>query len=445
MAAPRKGTSYAGMVDNPSHCVISQLLSFGHRCLSDPSDHRSLRCSCLVSLGRVASVTWVYFRSTESAEALRGRSLVSFGSPAGPSPLGLSASSSELTLALIVYHRAGAPWSGNKPLKERIYGWLYPGRISALEAGIAELKTVIPTARRLKDEAVAIARTRGQAAWAAWESTQQALTEEEANQAPARKKPRTANRKEKKAPAVKETTATATAAKTQPAKMPDVDPDQIDEYGAYSALAYETASLPTRRVTLIIYDTPGHPKYYVVWLRYLGCFDFSYFRIARDVQAVHDIEEQRVAFQRYCVFTNEFKPETLTPINMEQRGTYILYQKASLDDRSCLGIEEWKTRAEESVVYDFESDSESGSDHNDEDDQDEESESYESDEIQVVSSSFRPSSPSSYAGSFSGLGSSQSATGARNAGSAGATSQNASVRRPKRTRQEFVQGSSKVT
>ncbi|KAJ7447694.1 hypothetical protein FB451DRAFT_1375593 [Mycena latifolia] len=252
----------------------------------------------------------------------------------------------------------------------RLFGPLLPNaRSRALEAGIAELKTLIPTARGRKDD-----------------------------------------RKEKKAPAVKETTATATAAKTQPAKMPDVDPDQIDEYDAYSALAYETAGLPTRRVTLIIYDTPGHPKYYVVWLRYLGCFDFSYFRIARDVQAMHDNEEQRVAFQRYCVFTNEFKPETLKPINMEQRGAYMVYRKASLDNKACLGIEEWKTRAEESAVYDFESDSESDSDHDDEDDQDEESGSYKSDEIQVVSSSFRASSPSSYAGSSSGLGISQSAS-----------------------------------
>ncbi|KAJ7495250.1 hypothetical protein FB451DRAFT_1163989 [Mycena latifolia] len=90
MAAPRKGTSCAGMVDNPSHCVISQRLSFGQRCLSDPSDQRLLRGFCLVSLGRIASLTCVYFQSTESAETLRGLSLVNFGSPQGLRPLAVS-------------------------------------------------------------------------------------------------------------------------------------------------------------------------------------------------------------------------------------------------------------------------------------------------------------------------------------------------------------------
>ncbi|KAJ7478446.1 hypothetical protein FB451DRAFT_1172778 [Mycena latifolia] len=77
MAAPRKGTSCAGMVNNPTHCVISQ----------------QLRPTVPVrSLGSAIAAMLLFGlpRSSESAETLRGLSLVNFGSPTGLSPLGLS-------------------------------------------------------------------------------------------------------------------------------------------------------------------------------------------------------------------------------------------------------------------------------------------------------------------------------------------------------------------
>jgi hypothetical protein len=100
----------------------------------------------------------------------------------------------------------------------------------------------------------------------------------------------------------------------------------------------------------VIYDTANaDPKQYVVWLRFLTSFEFGYFRIAHQVQAVATGSAQAVPFHRYSVFTNQFKPETLQPINMKRHGAYMIYRNATFMDDACPGIAGWKMKAEQSA------------------------------------------------------------------------------------------------
>jgi len=103
-----------------------------------------------------------------------------------------------------------------------------------------------------------------------------------------------------------------------------------------------------RIVTLIIYTQANtEPLQYVVFVRFLGSFSFSYFRIARQVKATG--LRNCVLFERFSVFEKIFTPETLQPIDITHRGHYILWREASLNDNACPGIAEWKERVQASA------------------------------------------------------------------------------------------------
>lgn len=51
-----------------------------------------------------------------------------------------------------------------------------------------------------------------------------------------------------------------------------------------------------------------------------------------------------ILFERYCVFTDTWKPETLEPINMTERGDYMLYRAAFLTEDECPQLATWKEK-----------------------------------------------------------------------------------------------------
>ncbi|KAK6974843.1 hypothetical protein R3P38DRAFT_2811357 [Favolaschia claudopus] len=122
----------------------------------------------------------------------------------------------------------------------------------------------------------------------------------------------------------------------------------VDEYDKYSALAYATSNLPTRVVSLVFFTAVNaEPTIWVVWLRFLGCFKLSEFDIARKLQATGAVTRQ---YERYSVFEDDFTPELPEQaINLERRGSYMIYKLSSLTEAECSGLATWKAKARASA------------------------------------------------------------------------------------------------
>ncbi|KAJ6466515.1 hypothetical protein DFH09DRAFT_1338894 [Mycena vulgaris] len=310
-----------------------------------------------------------------------------------------------------------------------------------LQDGVEELKALLPKKKDLTDEDLAMARARGGAAHEALVA--QGFfdnSDDDSEDAPPKKKARKTTNTDKgkaatrsaevnlakpKAIVVKAKGKDAKAKTAPVLELPAGQENIVDEYDEYSPLTHDTAGLPMRIVTLIIYATADcDPIQHVVYLRYLPAFNFGYFNIARQIEAD---SPSPVQFDRYCVFAGEFKRETLEPINMTDRGGYMVYRDASFTDAQCPGIRQWITRAESVATYNY-MDSDSQEDPDDAPDQQEHTldtannePEFDSD-IEIISSTCTPSSCTK-----SGSGSTSS-----------------QPRPLKRARRQFVEGSSRV-
>lgn len=142
--------------------------------------------------------------------------------------------------------------------------------------------------------------------------------------------------------------------------------DELPEYDDYSPLAYDTAGvrckyhlinyllvsahmLSARTITIIVFDKPNSkPKTSSALLRLPGRFELSFLKIADEIGVNHR-EPNNIAYDRYCVFTQQWEPEDLKPINMTGRGNYMLYRASSVLEDSCLEIAELKTKVQDSA------------------------------------------------------------------------------------------------
>ncbi|KAJ7092211.1 hypothetical protein C8R44DRAFT_750324 [Mycena epipterygia] len=202
--------------------------------------------------------------------------------------------------------------------------------------------------------------------------------------------------------------------------------DEVHEYDLYSPLAYATKGLLTNQ----------RPRIHRVLIRFDGSFDFASLRIASEIQVVAARGQPRLLFERYCVFARDFKPEDLKPINLTERGDFMLYSDAAFTDARCPGIQGWKTKVENSATYKC---------HNNADDS--------GDDVEIVSASFPQPPSSAQPGPSSGSGSSQNTSPTTGAGASGSGSSQYSspigadkpivANARKRPRAEFVQGSSR--
>ncbi|KAJ7697461.1 hypothetical protein B0H17DRAFT_1265075 [Mycena rosella] len=314
-----------------------------------------------------------------------------------------------------------------------------------LAEGVRELKEDMPKGKGGKDAAKEMARVRGRVAWAALAAVAAADSDDE--DVPPRKKARRVNQKpiavvaaadsndedvppRKKAGRVnqKPKAKLKPKAKAQP-KAKSATPDaaapavgSVDEYDEYSPLLHDTIDLDTRNVTLVIYTTADTPAIeHVVHLRYLPGFKISYFKIAEEIRLTGP---SPVAFERYCVFAGEFEPEALNVIDMTARGGYMLYRNASLTDAQCPDIKRWMSALECSATY---TDQHNSSDATTAEDDELDSDKLDSD-IEILHF-FTPSK----------AGSSQTP-----ASSVASGSKPARVAPLKRSRAEFVEGSSRA-
>ncbi|KAJ6559584.1 hypothetical protein B0H19DRAFT_1260295 [Mycena capillaripes] len=121
------------------------------------------------------------------------------------------------------------------------------------------------------------------------------------------------------------------------------------EYDKYSALAYDTIHNETRDVRIVVFNKAAvNPHKSRVWVRFLGGFNFSACRIAQRVNA---IGPNPIPFERYCVFTQTWKPDTLEPINITERGHYILYRAAFLTEEDCSGLAKLKATVQRAAPF----------------------------------------------------------------------------------------------
>ncbi|KAF8183520.1 hypothetical protein K438DRAFT_1766809 [Mycena galopus ATCC 62051] len=120
---------------------------------------------------------------------------------------------------------------------------------------------------------------------------------------------------------------------------------EIDEY---SALVYATAHQEVRVVQIIVFNKPNaKPLKVDVNVRFPGHFEFSKLKIAELVGAVGAAP---VPFERYCVFSQGWKQETLEAINLTERGNYMLYRWAFLAENDCPGIAQWMAKVQASAT-----------------------------------------------------------------------------------------------
>ncbi|KAJ7027280.1 hypothetical protein C8F04DRAFT_1189715 [Mycena alexandri] len=127
------------------------------------------------------------------------------------------------------------------------------------------------------------------------------------------------------------------------------DADELPEYDDYSPLVYNTSGVPARTTRIIVFDKPNSkPKTSLVLLRQPGRFELSFFKIAAQMQITHP-EPNTVTYDRYCVFTQQWEPEDLNPINMSGRGDYMLYRASAMLEDSCLEIAELKIKVQDSA------------------------------------------------------------------------------------------------
>lgn len=115
------------------------------------------------------------------------------------------------------------------------------------------------------------------------------------------------------------------------------------------ALVASAEKLLARVVTLIIYaERAIQPVFEVVFLRFLGCFQFGEFRVAKRVNAVG---RRAVPYERYSIFERAFTPENpIQSINMLERGSYMIYKLATLPEAACLDLAHWKATAHASAA-----------------------------------------------------------------------------------------------
>ncbi|KAJ7140629.1 hypothetical protein C8R44DRAFT_726365 [Mycena epipterygia] len=336
-----------------------------------------------------------------------------------------------------------------------------PERCATLLAGMEELKARLKEERPIKIDAQTMATQMGRSARMAWEVTRAALNveaDEDDNGAPLRKKARTesapvangngtigvhrSGKGKSKATAPRAKQAQDDAAPTRgkgkgkaivprakkAQDMPVVPVFLVDEYDQYSALAYATVGMPTRIVTLIVYNQAHtKPLQYVV-------FDCK-------ASQGHWAAQLRLVRALLCVRTDLHTGDTPANRHNTSRPLYALEGSCPWTTDACPGIAEWKERVEASanagelplpraelaandIVEVLSSDEEpEGNDEQvfDEDD----------DEVQILSSSF------SHGGSTSQA---TSSFATRGGGQPSSQPSNGSAR--KRARPEFMEGSS---
>ncbi|KAJ7706562.1 hypothetical protein B0H14DRAFT_2647046 [Mycena olivaceomarginata] len=236
-------------------------------------------------------------------------------------------------------------------------------RVAALMAAITDLKASIPHGAS-KDDKASIARAMGRTHNEVSQATQGWRTSMTNPQLPKKLVAAAAARRCRcrAKPAAVRTVKTVAVPRT---KVPDA-PVHINEYDKYSALVYHTVGMPSERhirfalvasaekllarvVTLIIYaERAIQPVFEVVFLRFLGCFQFGEFRVAKRVNAVG---RRAVPYERYSIFERAFTPENpIQSINMLERGSYMIYKLATLPEAACLDLAHWKATAHASAA-----------------------------------------------------------------------------------------------
>ncbi|KAF8152729.1 hypothetical protein K438DRAFT_2079376 [Mycena galopus ATCC 62051] len=249
---------------------------------------------------------------------------------------------------------------------------LHPERRLALLQGLQALEaTIFPQLAR--QDKIQIAIEMGTTAQHAWMATAGLLGERPVAEPTAI----AANPKGK----AKATAPTATKPKAKTKDAPQEPAPLKVEYDRWSKLVYATDGMPTRMITLIFYERANAtPTFGSAFLRFLGCFYLCDLGIAQRVHAVNG--RRSVPYERYSVFERAFIPtDPNEPINMSDRGSYLLYKAASLREGECPKIADWKATAQASAALALDSD-----------DSDEEGDFHSDSNLEIVAESYFTSS-----------------------------------------------------
>ncbi|KAJ6545756.1 hypothetical protein B0H19DRAFT_1076016 [Mycena capillaripes] len=295
-----------------------------------------------------------------------------------------------------------------------------------LVQGIEQLKRLLEEG--IEDEKQA-AKTLGLAAKMAWETAGHLPVDERAHGAPPQKKVRGRKAATPVKGKYKDKSTDDNAKKKQKPKAKSAEESEAEtdiEYDKYSALAYDTAHNETRDVRIVVFNKAAvNPQKSRVWVRFLGGFDFSACRISQRVNATGP---NPIPFERYCVFTQTWKPETLEPINITERGHYMLYRAAFLTEDDCPGLAKLKATVQGAATFapDDDGDGDDASNGGD-------------DDVEIVSSSFLLDDDDDDDVQFVSKG--RTPASSQSASTSGATSSSSGSF--KRKHPEFVEGSSK--
>ncbi|KAK7027778.1 hypothetical protein R3P38DRAFT_2776844 [Favolaschia claudopus] len=135
--------------------------------------------------------------------------------------------------------------------------------------------------------------------------------------------------------------------RSEPRPVIQDDPPEVDEYDKYSALVYDTLNEPSRIITCVFYSqTRAEPLTRVFWVRFLSCFEISYFRVAEELSMDSN------NFDRYCPFTSRFECENLQPINIRGRGSFMIYRRTGLEANDCPRLNYWTSKLQRSAEED---------------------------------------------------------------------------------------------